>query len=452
MQEKRIVKKTNQASSLLACFALSVFLVSCTASLSSSGLTSGATGTAGAVSSTGTSASGIGSVLNPVVAQILPCTVRVGQGLGESLTLSQTANNLVNGAVVCIHGGNYSSLQISNIAGSAAAPITIQNDGGVVDVANGIGLASLSNVILSGAGTAGITYGLTVHDYYYRGVQGSGQFANFTLQNLSLLTLGDYDGADSSVAFLNLTFTNIQASNIAATILQIGMGEDNTQSLTGVSKNLVFSYSSFDSSSPSAVLWMGLAFNVNVHHNSFTHINLTLDDHNGIVFLLGDGHVHHNYYNDYLGNTVRVWPVSLDSVGQVMIDHNVAVDSVKYSAFEIQPFTTALGQGGRTTYTNIVIENNTVGQLNTGINLPTGPALWFGALLDLYSFDGGTLTLQNNTAFDINNPSGSGPIINTQGNWSTSEITQTNNSYFATPQAAGLGNGALVYSDVDTLP
>jgi hypothetical protein len=125
---------------------------------------------------------------------------------------------------------------------------------------------------------------------------------------------------------------------------------------------------------------------------------------------------------------------------------------VKYSMIEIQPFTTAIGQGGLTFATNAVIQNNIAGNLNSGVNLPSGPALWYGALLDLYSYDGGSLTLTNNTVFNINNPSGSGPVINTQGNWSTSDITQSNNQYFATQQAAGLGTAALVYSDVNTLP
>src|SRR5690606_4195055 len=117
-------------------------------------------------------------------------------------------------------------------------------------------------------------------------------------------------------------------------------------------------------------------------------------DHNGIFFIQGNGHFHHNKLINYQGNAIRLWPYSRGSEPKtVEIHHNICYNTRKYGAFEIQAFERNIVPG-KTTFVNAKVYNNTVGKMNTSRD-------WDGQILDLYSMQGGTLEYYNNLGFEL---------------------------------------------------
>ena len=79
--------------------------------------------------------------------------------------LDGTAIGLQPGDVVCLESGTRGNMRITNVKGSEAAPITIQNYGGQLDIATdtfGITMDNNSHLRLTGTGHPGVKYGLQV--------------------------------------------------------------------------------------------------------------------------------------------------------------------------------------------------------------------------------------------------------------------------------------------------
>lgn len=75
---------------------------------------------------------------------------------------------------------------------------------------------------------------------------------------------------------------------------------------------------------------------------------------------------------------IRAWAFSRgNSSSTIEIYNNIAYNSRKYGAFEIQGFDRYIIPG-KTTIANAKVYNNTVGKMNTSKD-------WEGVILDLYS-------------------------------------------------------------------
>src|SRR5690606_36949536 len=122
-----------------------------------------------------------------------------------------------------------------------------------------------------------------------------------------------------------------------------------------------------------------------------------------MIFLLGDGKLHHNFSKNTLGNSMRTWPYRLkDGTNRPDIYNNISVDTIKHSMIEVQAFQRQLEmRGDHVTFTNVRVYNNTAGNINLGRNLPSnGPGLWYGGLIDTYSTNGGSIDVQNNLLYN----------------------------------------------------
>jgi hypothetical protein len=383
----------------------------------------------------------------------LACTKSIGTGSG-AITISQSAQGLVDGDVLCIKAGTYSSISLMNVAASSGQTITVQNDG-VVEITGstyGTNFSNLTNVVVSGGGVGWSTTasGIAFHDLTYRALILADPLHGVTFQYIDFTNIGDYvfdfmptqtyDGTPSTL-MTDLHILHVNATNLTTTLLTFNA----TGPLTGLTQNLEVGWCTINGGI-SLGDFNGV-FGVDIHHNVVKTLNLASDVHNGVIFLQGDGAIHHNYISDVLGSGIRAWPSSLQTKGRLDIYDNIFLDSIKYSAMEIQPNAPYGGfsstQSSYFTNTDYFVYSNTAGDLNlcaaptNPATLPPGPACWFGALVDTYDSDGGVLTIANNLVFDINGTNGGDAIQNIEGNLGAMAILE-NNLTFSTYQAAGL--------------
>lgn len=376
----------------------------------------------------------------------LACTKTVGTGSG-TFQISQAALGLVPGDVVCIKGGDYDSFEISNITGTKASPITIQNDG-VVRVAWLSSMSDLKHVVLSGAGKGATAAqnGIYFKDVPYRALHLEGRFEGLTLQYIDMINVADnailfkneprvsYDGTDATIVRRDIRILHMRGTNTNAFLAFDGEIYDGV--ISNATKGVEVAYSRItDSPNAGSSVWLGRVWGANVHHNRFEHLSLNVPQHTALVMLIGDGHVHHNYFRDFLGNGMRLWPIGLGAVGSTDVYNNVFLESQKYSALEIQGFEDMINANEHTHPVNLRVFNNTAGNMNLGEKLPDGYDLWYGAVVDSYGYFGCTVEITNNLGFNINNPKHDDHIVNYQGSGSPTVKT---NLYFPTWTAAGL--------------
>lgn len=376
----------------------------------------------------------------------LTCTKNVGNGSG-TVEISQAALNLVPGDVVCIKEGQYDGFDISDITGTKASPITIQNDG-PVRISALSGMSNLKHVVVSGAGRGATAAqnGIYFKDVAYRAIHMQGVFDGLTLQYIDMINVADnailfkkdsripYDGTDASIVRRDVRILHMRGKNTNAFLAFDGSIEDGV--ITNASKNIEVAYCRItDSPDAGSSVWLGRVWGADVHHNRFQHLSLNVAQHTALVMLIGDGKVHHNYYQDFLGNGMRLWPVSLDKVGTLDVYNNIFLESQKYSALEIQAFEDTINASSFTHPVDIRVFNNTAGNMNLGTHLPNGYDLWYGAIVDSYSYFGCTVAIMNNLGYNINNPKAGDYIVNYEG--SGTPVLKTN-LYFPTWNAAGL--------------
>lgn len=371
--------------------------------------------------------------------------------------------NLGTKKVVCLKAGTYNGLDIDGLK-VTGPPVVIQNEG-LVQFTGGLWINNPKNVVLSGSGTEGIEHGIIVRDTGYRGIQFAGKVHTFTLQNVAFKNVPNYviawdrpssvyDGTPDS-AFYNNKFLRLKGENVGTFVIFYADRDGKKDYIL----NIEVAYCDVkDSPNMGSGIVLSAAFNVNVHHNRFENVSMKVNEHSGIIFLHGDGKLHHNYFKHTLGNSMRTWPLSLGSVGSLDMYNNISIDTIKYGMIEVQPFADSIKVGGLN-YTNIRIYNNTAGNLNHGRDLPAGPALWTAGLVDMYNSMGGKLDIQNNVLFNVNNPRDQTFFINGQGYWVPDLMTMKNNLYFDSAEAAGiklptgmLESNSPVINQGDSLP
>jgi hypothetical protein len=371
----------------------------------------------------------------PVTGRIIPLGTGSGNLIIDGSTLSLKCNDVIQ-----IQTGTYSTITVRNI--NAGCPITIQNKG-LVQVSGNTDhwlLANVSNLVVTGNGDPNISKGFVSRDNpQHRSIILTGAIHDLTIQNFAFKNIGDYVvyRVYSNVAYVpgdestytnNLKFFNIDCENTSS-FLQFDGGTDNGI-ITGLAKNLEIAYLSFKNSNCGHVAFIGNADDYNIHHNTITDINPTNDNHNGIFTIKGTGSFHHNLVRNHQGNAIRAWAKTIGTTPKdVLIYNNTVVNSRKYSAFEVQSFSSEM-MSGKTTYSNIKVYNNICGDLNKSGD-------WVGVILDVYSLEGGKCEVYNNTGFNFPSASQYSKFTNTQANQNT---IATNNSYFATAQEAGIAD------------
>ncbi|ACU04178.1 hypothetical protein [Pedobacter heparinus] len=366
----------------------------------------------------------------PVFERILDVGTGSGNLIIDGLTTPFKCKDLIR-----IKGGTYKGIVIRNIISDNGCPITIQNDG-LVEITgnfNKMDLSNLKNVVISGDGTPGIAKGFSFSDNTYRAIEMSGSVDNFTLQNISFKNIGNYvinypenkayNGTEDSY-MKNLKFLNINCDN--CNVFLNAHGSVQNGNITGLIKNIEIGYLDFQNSpNVGTVVYIGNVEDYNIHHNKINNINTQNNNHNGIFQLNGNGKFYNNYISNHQGNALRAWGHTIGSTPKdILIYNNIVVNSRKYSGFEVQAFSYNI-VGGKTTFTNAKIFNNTCGNLNTSKD-------WYGSVVDVYSLFGGTCDVYNNLGYNFQPGSG---ISNQQADLKPNTYS---NLYFSTSAEAGL--------------
>jgi hypothetical protein len=364
--------------------------------------------------------------------------VDLGTGSGY-LVIDGSTLNITSNTFIRIKGGNYKGITIKNIPANTAKPVYIKNVG-QVNISETMSIDNVSNVIIDGDYTSGLTYGFQFADISYRAITLNGKMSGVVLKSMSFSNVRDYcisgtpnngngfrytgtaETRTDGFKILNCLFDNAGSIQFGGNISK-DTGED-----TGFYKDVEIAYNTFQNSPyVGTVCTFTNVQDYNIHHNEVNNINKNSDIHNGVFYMQGNGIFHDNKLTNYQGNAIRMWLFSRGSTPAVnQIYNNVCYNTRKYSGFELQGFDRYIIPG-KTTYANAKVYNNTVGQMNTNKD-------WEGQLLDLYN-TGGTLEYYNNLGYALNTTKGA--VSNMINNMSDTKITvETNNKYYPLSQNA----------------
>lgn len=345
------------------------------------------------------------AVYSPAAAQGKKVYVGTGSGFIDYEDAQNTLN-LKDGDTVMINPGKYKNMTFKNISASPGHRIYIMNSGQVeFNDPQPSWFSNLTNVDIRGDGTPGIDYGFYMHDLI-KAIYIDGHMSGVYFSYIKMVNIADYsifcynpsllyDGTNNGNSlFYDLKFLHFSVYNIATTFLQMGVYTRVVDDgMINMMRKLEVAYCTIDYTDQEDVLHLNKVVNANIHHNRFSHLGKNDFRHTGIVYLYGNGDVHHNYISDYWGSGVRAHGFSLDTVGAVNIYDNVMVNSRKYSAVEAQITPEDIAYSPYMHYCNYKIYNNTFGNLSAYD--------WNCSMVDTYNAVGGTIEIKNNLGFNI---------------------------------------------------
>src|SRR5690606_39263859 len=169
--------------------------------------------------------------------------------------------------------------------------------------------------------------GIVIQNTGYRGATFKGRNHSVTLQDLAFINVPDYvitwevrgtifDGSSTSSDFYNIKLLRLTSENSGEFLNAFGGGAWGGYAGKDFSLNLEVAYCHFKNSPDTAsVLNLSGAYNVNIHHNIFENMSTNTNQHNGMIFIKGNGKIYNNYFRHTLGNSIRAWPSSLDFAG-----------------------------------------------------------------------------------------------------------------------------------------
>ncbi len=355
---------------------------------------------------------------------------------GNNFNYKGVKYNFKNGDSVIIKGGSYNNITIQNISVPINGDrIVFTNDGTILlDGTKQMNLSNLNNITISGAGGSLTDRGFVFTNNTFRAVVLSGSINNFTFQNAYFKNINDYvimyNGLDKviynglpSSYMSNLAFLNIDAENVAP-LIQFN-GDITSNGYEGMIKGLEVANITCINSSPGAVVYIGCVEDFNCHNNYVNNINTSLNNHNGVFFIHGNGKFYNNHITNHEGNALRAWIFSITNTANIEIYNNVVYNSRRYGAFEIQvPDYIKLSSAFKAA--NAIVYNNTTGKLNT--EKMTFP----GRLLDVYNTYG-TLSVYSNLLFNNND----GQILN---NMSDTKIIKNDNNIYIQNETEAIEN------------
>lgn len=336
--------------------------------------------------------------------------VNVGTGSGN-LTISRTANGLLDGDTVVIQGGNYEDIRIEDImVEDGNPPIEIITDGLVSAQGDSSSLhfINLKNVIIDGSRVDGIKYGLEHRDNFNQSTLSlknvnDCEFRNIATKNLwspwgyGGMTDVFYDGTEGSYA-KNVTMINILCDNTGGGLRTGGeIRFDREYPINNLLVNFKFIGWEMENLSPGYSFYIGAGQDILFDQFTINHMNGNSNTHNGLFFVRGHANVSNSLITNHQGNTIRLWPFSIvDGIlgSEIKTAHfynNVVFRSRVYSAFEIQGFSSYY-QEGYSRGVHLAVYNNTAGHLALA-----DPLYFIGKLVDRYSNgEGGLFYAYNN--------------------------------------------------------
>lgn len=371
--------------------------------------------------------SGLSAVAVPKNAKIFD----VGTGSGD-LVIDGNSMKVDGNILVRIKAGTYNNISIKNILAPNGTTVFIKNHG-QIRVKEKMSTTNISNVVIAGDNTSGITYGFLFENISFRAITMNGKMEKVTLSNMSFKNVKDYVIAGENSNGKNFAYKGTEATrtngfkilncafdNAGQIIFGGNLNRDSGED-SGLFKDVEIAYNIFRNTETGTVCAFTNVQNYNVHHNVVNNINRLNNNHNGVFYMQGNGKFHDNKLTNYQGNAIRMWLYSRGTTPTTSeIYNNVCYNTRKYSGFEIQAFARNIIQG-KTTFANAKVYNNTVGQMNTSKD-------WEGQLLDLYNF-GGTLEYYNNLGFSLHASNGRQPASMINNMSDTRIVKNTNNRY-----------------------
>ena len=199
-----------------------------------------------------------------------------------------------------------------------------------------------------------------------------------------------WDGTDNTVILLNSAIRNCKYINSSYIISSGGIGGGN---VTDLFKNFEFSGNTISGGNGGDYLTINCD-NALIFNNTLQDVNLALTNDNRCFRVTGTAQIHDNIANN-IGSShfAAVWSVSYGTTVKTSnFYNNTCNGSTKYSSFEFQEFSN-YAISGKTTYADLVVDNNTCTNLNT-----SGQTGWLPFFIDNYMFGlmGGHVTLTNN--------------------------------------------------------
>lgn len=356
-------------------------------------------------------------------------SIELGTGSGD-LIIDGNDERLKDKSLILIKSGIYNAISIKNLNGNLDAPIFIKNSGQVT-IRGIMYIDNVINVSIAGDHVDGMTYGINLHNISYKAIILKGELIGLTLSNLSFKDVEDYvifietsnDGETVETRKERIKILNCRFENTGGIQFESHLDSDEDKEFL---KDFEFANNIIENSNPGNFVYLDNVQDYDIHHNSINNLNAHHNQHNGVFLLIGNGTFHHNKFTDYQGNMIRAWVFSRGNApSTVEIFNNIAYNSRKYGAIEIQGFDRYI-ISGKTTFANAKVYNNTVGKMNTSKD-------WEGVILDLYNY-GGTLEYYHNLGFDLNL---SKPITDMINNMSDTEIIKNiNNKYFGSASDA----------------
>jgi len=344
----------------------------------------------------------------------------IGNGSGK-LSLKNVKNKHYS-----IKPGTYSSFHVENVTNT-----TIDGFGKVKISKGNINISNINGLVLSGIAVEN-SQNVAIHIHTSAN--------NLTIQNISLKNISNYgvrfdinnkyDGSPRSFSE-NIQLKNINAEQIGTLFIsQGGVKEDG---FYGLIKGFKLTNSIVKNSPKlNGLTSLGLAENYEMSNNIVDNVNASpkypngLNTHTGIFFAKGNGKIFNNKVTNYQGSVVRAWLLSITKVGVVEIHDNIAYNSTRYGAFELQA-PAYIRKSKHFSPANAKVYNNTVGLLNTG-----EPKFFEGRLLDLYNTYG-EVEVYNNLSFKLRD----NLLINNMSSPKDTKITKnTNNRYFPSAENA----------------
>ncbi|HLK27287.1 MAG TPA: choice-of-anchor Q domain-containing protein [Puia sp.] len=360
-------------------------------------------------------------------------TVVIGSGSGS---ISQTSmSGLSSGDVLAIAPGTYSGATFSNLNN-----ISIVNNGGVVTFTGRVTLgSSLVNVVISGTGASGTTYGFqfgkpgtTFNDIAISltGVNTQGlriyncEFWNVTnniVDGSGYSTT--YTGDISTLKLYKCTFDHWHTHS-SGMIYQGSYGSAN-QFLVPVD-SITVSNMIIDTVYSNGTLFNGGGiYRVNLHDWKVNAYCLNPSGDVGMITVNGNGNINNIYRHGGRGYIARVWGCGLNGPGVTNIYNVIDVASNAYGTVDARVDTTYLTSSKTVPAvwgSDFHILNNTSGN-KTDVNGYVCPVVIVGTYLSY------KMEIRNNFAF--NNQYGANTIINNNTSGGNT-IKDTSNNYYLT--------------------
>ena len=368
--------------------------------------------------------------------------ITVGSGSGTVSVTSMSGLN--SGDSIYINTGSYTSGVFGGLNN-----VTIINHGGVVTFTGTVDFgnfsSSMTNVVFTGTGYNGTTYGFVFNGSNTANFNGNGdafvstapyntgiRFNYFSFQNVPGNCFdfsnyyNNYNGSTTSFKLYKATFSHCLLNN-SGEFFQGAYGGAST--LEAFCDSVDFDNNIITQTNTNGEEVAGTITHFNIHDNviTYTGTNPNLDD-VGAFTIAGSGQIHHNYMKGGRGYLARIF--GYNYTGQTAFDfwgyNNIALATNEYGMFDLRTDSSWYGPTSYTTSCNFHVVNNTIGNKTTVEGYETPVALVY------VLSNGATAEITNNVGFNLIPAPGINQSLITSyvpSGWT--QIDTSNNRYYA---------------------